>query len=601
MSRPSAAKGFGGSAKRNRNVAVGRPVRKRTDENSVFRSHQTLYQQHVLPCLHQGNLSQAEPILKLLAQSKTEVAEVYRDLADLYESHQRLDEARACRELWLSHPSEEESELLSQAEAAVRLDRSQLAATLFETLLKRSPTEYASRIAVIRQLILQECFLDARSRIESWFGETSDSVVNELLSICAVELQQSELACLLAQACLQEGSSAVAHAVLAAALHQQSRESEAFGHVNSAMALCSDPQFMPWPVSRLLAWVCLDQNRLEQAEQLLGQARLDQPLSRHLLDQWGELQLLRGNWTEGFRYRSISRSADLSLPSADAFAIDGPPGTASEERPLILASDGTLGDALLFSRYAPWIAALLGRPVHLYVQPPVLNLLRDSYQSPIEVYPIGKLETRDSELTLPMQDAAAVFGACDRHPVLAEPRLKADSVLVDFWRQTLGLEDGERLIGINWNGSALQSSRERLSSDIPLHAFEPLSRLPGVRFVSLQKGFGAEQLRDCPFVNRFVSCQRQVSKEVRLESMAALTTLCEWVICDDSGPAHLAGGLRCPTILLLPERAGWRWGTLCSRSPWYPSLHLLRRSRSKGWNELMLEACDVLASERITT
>jgi len=597
MSPPGAAKGFGGSTNQSNSADLGQSDRVNANETAAFRSHQALYRQHVLPCLERGRLVDAEPILKLLAQSKTKIAEVYRDLADLSESRQRHDAFRAYRDLWLSHPSQDEAELLNQAETAVRLGRNQLAAVLFKALLKSGPAAYESRLAVVRQLLFQECFLDAHSCIESWFEETSQSGVNELRSICAVELEDYELASFFAQSCLQERATAVAHAVLAAAFHHQSRDREAYGHVNSAFELCTDPKSLPWPVSRLLASVCLGQNRLEQAEQFLRQARVDQPTSRQLLAQWGELQLLRGRWTEGLRFSSVSRRVDLSLPTADAFAIQGPTDTASDVPPLVLASDGTLGDSLLFSRYAPWIAESLGRPVHLYVQPPVLNLLRNSFESPIEVYPIGTLDAQAPELILPMLDAPAVFGACDQHSALASPCLKADPALVEIWRQRLDLEDGERLIGINWNGSALQASRERGSSDIPLHEFESIAHIDGVRLLSLQKGFGAEQLRQCRFANRFVSCQRQISDEVRLEHMAAIITLCEWVICDDSGPAHLAGGLRCPTILLLPERAGWRWGVAGSDSPWYPSLHLLRRSESNGWGVLMSEACDLLQRE----
>ena len=187
---------------------------------------------------------------------------------------------------------------------------------------------------------------------------------------------------------------------------------------------------MPWPVPRLLALVCLGQNRLEEAEQLLSQARLDQPLSRQLLAQWGELQLIRGQWTVGFRFRSLSRSADLSLPSATDFG-QGSTEVASDSRPLILSSDGTLGDALLFSRYAPWIAESLARPVHLYVQPPVLNLLKGSYQTPVEVFPLGMLDAQSSELTLPLQDSPAVFGACDQHQSL---RFHAYRLIRLLWR-----------------------------------------------------------------------------------------------------------------------------------------------------------------------
>ena len=179
-------------------------------------------------------------------------------------------------------------------------------------------------------------------------------------------------------------------------------------------------------------------------------------------------------------------------------------------RPLILSSDGTLGDALLFGRYAPWIAESLARPVHLYVQPPVLNLLKGSYQTPIEVFPLGMLDAQTSELTLPLQDSPAVFGACDQHPELEVPCLQADSALVEIWRERLDLEVGERLIAINWNGSALRASRGNVSSDIPLNAFETIAQIPGVRLISLQKGFGAEQLRHCSFADRFVSCRGSV-------------------------------------------------------------------------------------------
>ena len=593
MAPQSAAKGFGGSPGKTDKLRKPDFGRKSFEDTSVFRKHQALYQQHVSPCLIRGDLSQAEPILKLLAQSKTGLAEVYRDLAHLSESRQRLDEAQAYRDLWLDHPSEEESELLSQAETALRLDRRQLADSFFEILLKREPTATTSRFAVVRHLLLQDCYLEGRDRLESWFGETSDAAVSELRSICAIELHDPELASLLAQVSLRQTPSPVAHAVLAAASHHQSHEDEAYQHVKSAMRLCSDAHSMPWPVPRLLARVCLGQNRLEEAEQLLSQARLDQPSSRHLLAQWGELQLLRGQWTVGCRFRSLSRSADLSLPSATDFG-QGSTEVASDSRPLILSSDGTLGDALLFSRYAPWIAESLARPVHLYVQPPVLNLLKGSYQTPIEVFPLGMLDAQTSELTLPLQDSPAVFGACDQHPELEVPCLQADSALVEIWRERLDLEVGERLIAINWNGSALRASRGNVSSDIPLNAFETIAQIPGVRLISLQKGFGAEQLRHCSFADRFVSCQRQVSDEMRLEHMAALITLCDWVICDDSGPAHLAGGLNSPTILLLPEKAGWRWGVACTHSPWYPSLHLLRRTQSKGWTQLMLEARDLI-------
>ena len=76
------------------------------------------------------------------------------------------------------------------------------------------------------------------------------------------------------------------------------------------------------------------------------------------------------------------------------------------------------------------------------------------------------------------------------------PYLRADSTLAEHWRQELAGIEGFK-IGIVWQGS-----REFISDrwrSIPLACFAPLARLPGVRLISLQKGFGSEQIAAVDF------------------------------------------------------------------------------------------------------
>ena len=59
-------------------------------------------------------------------------------------------------------------------------------------------------------------------------------------------------------------------------------------------------------------------------------------------------------------------------------------------------------------------------------------------------------------------------------------------------------------------------------------------------------------------------------------------TRCRLVIGDDAWPAHLAGRLGIPTIVLLPTTADWLWGPQRGASPWYPSVELLAADDAHG-------------------
>lgn len=172
--------------------------------------------------------------------------------------------------------------------------------------------------------------------------------------------------------------------------------------------------------------------------------------------------------------------------------------------------------------------------------------------------------------------------------------MKADSELVDIWRSRLSLRPEDQLIGINWHGSPMQSLKESVSSDIPLDCFSSLADLPNCRLVSLQKGFGRKQLKLCSFLNRFVECQPEITNENRFEWIAALISICNWVVCDDSGPAHLAGSLNVPTLLLATNRLGWRWQGPGDKSSWYPSVKIIRKSGS-NWNLSISSACEIIS------
>ena len=69
--------------------------------------------------------------------------------------------------------------------------------------------------------------------------------------------------------------------------------------------------------------------------------------------------------------------------------------------------------------------------------------------------------------------------------------------------------------------------------------------------LSLQKGFGSEQLDICSFKDHFVNCQDQVNETWDFLETAAIIANCDLVITSDTSVAHLAGGMGKITWLLL--------------------------------------------------
>jgi ADP-heptose:LPS heptosyltransferase len=58
---------------------------------------------------------------------------------------------------------------------------------------------------------------------------------------------------------------------------------------------------------------------------------------------------------------------------------------------------------------------------------------------------------------------------------------------------------------------------------------------------------------------------------------AALMACLDLVITIDTSVAHLAGGLACPTWILLPYTPDYRWLLDRDDSPWYRCTRLFRR------------------------
>jgi hypothetical protein len=157
------------------------------------------------------------------------------------------------------------------------------------------------------------------------------------------------------------------------------------------------------------------------------------------------------------------------------------------------------------------------------------------------------------------------------------PYLRADPDRAAAWRQTIATEGLK--IGICWQGSARRTELER---SFPLAQFTPLSNMPGVRLISLQTGFGVEQLADLPAVTHFDDVSDGGQRPF-VES-AAMMAAVDLVITTDTSIAHLAGALGRPTWIVLRHVPDWRWGPSGDTTPWYPTARLFRQKTKGNWD-----------------
>jgi tetratricopeptide (TPR) repeat protein len=290
----------------------------------------------------------------------------------------------------------------------------------------------------------------------------------------------------------------------------------------------------------------------------------------------GLLWLLRGDWARGWpEYEWRTRTRDAPRRTFPRARWDGSPLAG---RTLLLVAEQGLGDTLMFVRYAPLLRQSAGR-VLVECQPPLQRLLADAL-GPGAVVAAGS-PLPEHDVYAPLPSVPGILGTTPSSVPAPIPYLRADEELVRRWRQELGPRQALR-VGINWQGSAGYHQRP-----VPLACFEPLSRLPGVQLVSLQKGPGAEQLTAVaerwPVLDLGPGLD-EASGAFR--DTAAVMKSLDLVVSADSAVAHLAGALGVPVWVALPFVPDWRWLLGRADTPWYSSVRLFRQRRPGDWDEV---------------
>jgi Flp pilus assembly protein TadD len=159
------------------------------------------------------------------------------------------------------------------------------------------------------------------------------------------------------------------------------------------------------------------------------------------------------------------------------------------------------------------------------------------------------------------------------------PYLFAEPALVQQWRERIGTE-GFR-IGIGWKGNPSRSIDKGRS--VPLAGFRALAALPGVRLVSLQKGYGLDELERLPEGMQVEVLENFDEGPDAFVDTAAVMANMDLVVSSCTSLPHLAGALAKPVWLAAKYVPEWRWGIDGENNAWYPTMRVFRQSTPGDW------------------
>ena len=306
------------------------------------------------------------------------------------------------------------------------------------------------------------------------------------------------------------------------------------------------------------------------------------------------LELLTGDYKNGlenYEFRSKTKSPIKPHGKAKIKPVDSQ--KINKEENLLVVSEQGLGDTLQYMRYIPYLRSQ-GLSVLFSAQKKLHSLIRSSNidnqpLTPEEAYNVSEGQW------IPLLSLPRYLKVSPEKPIISEPYIFTTNELKKKWKDILS-RDKKLIIGINWQGNP-EIEHTYQGRSLPLEKFSTLNINNEITMLSLQKGFGSEQLEYCSFKNKFVECQSQIDSTWDFLENAAIIENCDLIITCDTSIAHLAGGMGKKVWLLLKDIPYWTWGLEGESTFWYPTMRLFRQKKRYDWNEVMERVASVLKKE----
>lgn len=295
-----------------------------------------------------------------------------------------------------------------------------------------------------------------------------------------------------------------------------------------------------------------------------------------------------GRLAEGWPFHEFRWACEPLVRERPQLAMPRWCGQDLAGKRIVIRAEQGYGDTLQFLRYAPWLKRM-GATVYVRVQegfePEGLSF------DGVDRILVGA-ELVQADFFIPCMSLPGVFGTELESIPLPIPYVHVREDVADRWSRRIP-KAGKLRVGVVWAGNpAHQRDRHR---SIPLAALAPLFAIPGVAFYSLQKGPAESEIPGSSFAEHLENLAPDLTSYA--DTAAAIANL-DLVICVDTSVAHLAGAVGCPTWVLIPKPADWRWMLDRRNNPWYPSIRLFRQRERRQWAPVIDAVAEALRDLR---
>ncbi len=344
-----------------------------------------------------------------------------------------------------------------------------------------------------------------------------------------------------------------------------------------------------------LGSILIDLDELEEAELATRKAI---KLNPNLADAFYNLsciELIQGNYKSGlenYEFRFKKKKPAITYGKTQVKQIENIKLIQGSK--LLVVSEQGLGDTLQYMRYIPYLKQQ-GLDVSFSAQEKLHTLIKASNIDPNPLTPEDVEQVSEGKW-IPLLSLPRNLKVRPENPIINQPYIYSTDKLNKKWKHILSKEK-KPIVGINWQGNPNGRKDCRKGRSLPLETFSTLAKKNNLKFLSLQKGFGSEQLDHCSFKNKFVKCQPQVDATWDFLENAAIIENCDLIITSDTSIAHLAGGIGKSTWLLLKNYPEWRWGLKGENTFWYPSMRLFRQKERNNWQEVIERVSNALKKE----
>lgn len=327
------------------------------------------------------------------------------------------------------------------------------------------------------------------------------------------------------------------------------------------------------------------EGHFDQCRALLEGHLASHPEDHAALTLLAEPELLQGDFKPGWAHYESRWQTPRFEPYLRPFRQPLWQGEPLGRQTLLVTPEQALGEAVLFSRFAPLLLHLHSSAhLVLEVQSRAAALLAHSFQNAKRLRVVATLDRAGSNLP-PFDLHVPLCSLPHRLGIEADSIPAAEAYLYAPAPRRMA-PDNALAIGLSWRSTNPQNGKAR---SLPLVELARMLQQPGARLVNLQHG-ETQREQDELLRREGITLANPdgLAPDADLAEIANLVAGCDLVVSIDNTTAHLAGALGRPTWVLLHAAPSWRWHIDRSDSPWYPSARLFRQPAPADWQDALV-------------